>query len=203
MDPAKSISSQVPVATALTSSSLSQLRASASNFSAYLNPSPKDLLMVLPRIIIRAGSFTFITVPEQLDNIFGLRAGGRVIAEATREGAHNMASAALSSAALVQGNAGENVGAIATETIREQASTLRDSFSFQQIRNFGGVFSYITSKWALGCFTIVGSRSLVIWDERHKIGSCKLITFGRQLSSTGPRSMHLHAAIWIFHGLFD
>ncbi|MCJ1351212.1 MAG: hypothetical protein MMC33_001195 [Icmadophila ericetorum] len=154
MDPAKSISSQVPVATALTSSSLSQLRASASNFSAYLNPSPKDLLMVLPRIIIRAGSFTFITVPEQLDNIFGLRAGGRVIAEATREGAHNMASAALSSAALVQGNAGENVGAIATETIREQASTLRDSFSFQHIRNFGGVFSYITSKWALGCFTI-------------------------------------------------
>lgn len=160
MDPTNSFSSQVPDETALTSSSLSQLKATASNLTAYLNPSPKDLLMVLPRIIIRAGSFTFITVPEQLDNIFGLRAGGRAIAEATREGAHNMASAALSSAALVPGSAAGNVGAIATEAIQEQGSTLRESFSFQHIRNFGGVFSYITSKWALGCFTMVGNRTL-------------------------------------------
>ena len=160
MDPTNSFSSQVPVETALTSSSLSHLKATAFNLTAYLNPSPKDLLMVLPRIIIRAGSFTFITVPEQLDNIFGLRAGGRVIAEATREGAHNMASAALSSAVLVPGNAAGSVGAIATEAIQEQGPTLRESFSFQHIRNFGGIFSYITSKWALGCFTMVGNRTL-------------------------------------------
>lgn len=35
------------------------------------------------------------------------------------------------------------------------ASAFRHAFTFQHVRNFGGIFTYMTSKWALACFALV------------------------------------------------
>ena len=135
-------------------STFGHVKASASNATSLLNPSPKDLLLALPRMIARAGSFAFVTVPERVDNFLGLRHGGSVIAEATGERAQNMPPAVLSGL----GSAHRTAAATATEAgVAEGASggTLSRALSFQQVRNFGGVFTYMTSKWALACFTLV------------------------------------------------
>lgn len=102
-----------------------------------------DLLLVVPRMVYRAGSFAVVTVPEYIDNVLGLRAGGSIIAEATGQGAaQNMASAAMSGAP-----------AATTATVGTDGGMLSHVLDFQHIRNFSGVFSYLTSKWALCCFT--------------------------------------------------
>lgn len=102
-----------------------------------------DLLLVVPRMVYRAGSFAVVTVPEYIDNVLGLRAGGSIIAEATGQGAaQNMASAAMSGAP-----------AATTATAGTDGGMLSHVLDFQHIRNFSGVFSYLTSKWALCCFT--------------------------------------------------
>ena len=123
------------------------IKASASNVTSYMNPTPMDLLLAVPRMVARAGSFAFVTVPEHIDNMLGIRAGGSVIAEATGQGGQNMTSAAIS---IAQGTA------VAT-TLTGAAEGPQGGLSshFQHIRNFGGVFNYLTGKWALCCFTVV------------------------------------------------
>ena len=106
--------------------------------------------MVVPRIVARAASFAFITIPEAFENIFGDGDGGRLIAEATGEGA----AVTAASAGLVQGAIGGVAEAAATQAATEQTGFFSQSISFQQLRTFGGVFTYMTSKWALGCFTV-------------------------------------------------
>lgn len=127
---------------------------STANSTSFLKPSPKDLFLLIPRMIARTGFFAFITVPERIDNLFGLGSGGRLIAEATGDGIRNLTSAALSSATSPQ----ETATAIADGITRTEAlrgSTFSQSLSFQQVRNFGGVFTYMTSKWALTCLCFV------------------------------------------------
>ncbi|KAL9111096.1 MAG: hypothetical protein Q9187_007971 [Circinaria calcarea] len=170
--------------TQVTSSAFDHFRSSATNITAYLHPSPKDLFLLVPRIVLRAGSFAFVTLPEQLDHVLGLRNGGRVIAEATRDGTQNMASAALTSAGLVQEATPGIAEAVAAEATAGQGNSFSHVFSFQQVRNFGGVFSYITSKWALGCFVVVGTA--VLKDPMSKI----LKPWNRQFFLTELESMH-------------
>ena len=131
-------------------SAFHHVKASASNVTSYINPTPMDLLLALPRMVARAGSFAFITVPEHIDNMLGIRAGGSVIAEATGQGTQNIASAAIAGA---QGPAAATAAAAATE--RREGGLLSHVLSFQHMHNFTGVFSYLTSKWALTCFTCV------------------------------------------------
>ena len=150
------------------SSTFDQVKASTTNVTSHLYPSPKDLWMLVPRIISRASSFAFITVPERLENVLGIGNSGRVIAEATRGGAQNVASVVLSSAGLVQGTVPEMAEALVTEAVEDQGGSLSQGVSFQQIRNFGGVFSYVTSKWALGCFTVVSLAALIVHIIRQK-----------------------------------
>lgn len=157
------VSSTTSLVPQVTSSALYQYGSFATNTTSYLHPSPKDLLLLVPRIVLRAGSFAFVTVPEQLDHVLGLRNGGRVVAEATRDGAQNMASAALTSVGLAQGATPGIAEAVAAEATAGQGSSFSQLFTFQQVRNFGGVFSYVTSKWALGCFVVV-SDSPVLKD---------------------------------------
>ncbi|MCJ1391542.1 hypothetical protein MMC18_004406 [Xylographa bjoerkii] len=140
----------VPSTEAILTSTYDHLKASAANATLYLNLSPKDLLMVVPRLATRASSFALDTIPEAFENIFGAGTGGRIIAEATREGGE-MAAASVG---VPPGELAAVGGAAATQAAGGPASSFSQAFSFQQIRTFGGVFTYMTSKWALGCFTV-------------------------------------------------
>ncbi|MCJ1472427.1 hypothetical protein MMC13_001075 [Lambiella insularis] len=125
-------------------------KASAANATSYLNPSAKDLFMVVPRLMARAGSFAFSTVPEALENVFSGRTGGQIIAEATG----NRSLRAAASAGTAPETMAAAGGAAAVHAVAEQQSPLSQLLTFQNIRTFGGVFTYMTSKWALGCFTV-------------------------------------------------
>ena len=140
------------------SSTLYHLKATASN-ATFLNPSPMDLLMVVPRMIVRAGSFVLNTVPEQIDNVFRLGNRGSIIAGATGEGTSNIAP--LASVGYAEGVA----AATGAMTERVQETSLRNAFSFQHVRSFGGIFTYMTSKWALGCFTVVSKSQMPGYDK--------------------------------------
>lgn len=110
--------------------------------------------MALPRAIARVGSFAFFTVPERIDGLLGLRNGGSVIAEATGERANKTVLTSLSGISSVQSIATATAESVAA-TGGSQGSELSHVFSFQQVRNFGGIFAYMTSRWALSCFTLV------------------------------------------------
>lgn len=135
-------------------SKIGHMKASASNATLSLNPSPKDLLMAVPRAIARVGSFAFFTMPERIDGLLGLRNGGSIIAEATGERANKTVLTTLSEISSVQGIATATPEGF-TATGGTQGSGLSHSFTFQHVRNFGGIFTYITSRWALSCFTLV------------------------------------------------
>ena len=113
--------------------------------------SPNDFFTAFPRIMARAGSFAFVTVPERLDSMIGLRASGSVIAEATGNGSMKMISTVFSSGSPPGAALPSTAGAAPTEA----PSQTFGSFSFHQVRNLGGIFAYMTSKWALACFTLV------------------------------------------------
>ncbi|KAI9874904.1 MAG: hypothetical protein M1830_009140 [Pleopsidium flavum] len=151
------------------SSTFGHLKLSAGNATSYLNPSPMDLLLAVPRMLLRAGSFAFVTVPEHIDNMVARGFAGTVIASATGGEAQQAVAAAVSGAGLAQGTAAATVATAGAE--RAHAGGLSQAFAFQNIRNFGGVFSYLTSKWALGCFTvaIVLNRTQVYASSRRHI----------------------------------
>ena len=111
--------------------------------------------MAVPRMMARAGSFAFITVPERIDSMLSFRNGGSMIAEATGNGTWNMISAALS--------AGTPADTAIPGTVPRTAAAMEGTrtmspLSFMQVRNFGGIFTYMTSKWAMACFTLVSQH---------------------------------------------
>lgn len=129
--------------------------------------SSNDLVMAFPRMMARAGSFTFVTVPERLDSILRFRGGGSMIAEATGNGSMKMISTAFSPDSSPGAALPSAAGAAETEA----SSQVLSSFSFHQVRNFGGVFAYMTSKWALACFTlaIILNRTQIYASARRHI----------------------------------
>lgn len=138
------------------------IRTSASNATSFLNPSPKDLVLAIPRAIARIGSFAFISVPERVDDLMGLRNGGSVIAEATGELANKTVLTAFSGASSgAQGPGVTTAGRAAGAGASGQKGLLGHLFGFQHVTNFGGVLTYISSRWALSCFTLVGSGFLL------------------------------------------
>lgn len=144
-------------------SGINHALSSTANSTSFLKPSPKDLLLLIPRTITRTGFFAFITVPERIDNLFRSGSGGRLIAEATGDGIRNFTSAALLSATSAQ----ETATAISDGAARTEGSggnIFTQSLSFQQIRSFGGVFTYLTSKWAVACVCFVSLRHPVKYD---------------------------------------
>ncbi|MCJ1468787.1 hypothetical protein MMC07_007417 [Pseudocyphellaria aurata] len=172
------MASDVTAGTTLPSSSpsfliskIGHMKVSASNTTLSLNPSPKDLLMAVPRTIARVGSFVFFTVPERIDGLLGLRNGGSVIAEATAERVNKTVLTTLSGLSSAQSVATPSAESV-TATEGTQGGGLSNAFSFQQVRNFGGVFTYMTSRWALSCFTlaIVLNRTSVYASPRRHLG---------------------------------
>lgn len=140
--------------------------------------------MAVPRLLARAGSFAFVTVPERIDSLLGLGNSGSMIAEATGNGTHQIISPALSGGSVQasQGAAAATAAGVAAAT--EGVPRSLSSMSFHQMRNFGGIFSYMTSKWALACFTLV-SLQFVMGAPRKQYERC--LTFHRPLFSIAPR----------------
>ena len=134
---------------------MEQQQTALSNVTSLL-PSPADLLMVVPRLLSKAGA-----LGEHLDSVFGrLRAGGSVIAEPTLANLTN-ATAATASGKFVQ----ESVAAAANAG----AALQEDMNLFQALKNLGSFFSYLTSKWAIATFSIVrnpSGRSSRTWNAR-------------------------------------
>ena len=99
----------------------------------------------------RAGSFA-LSLPEHFDNLFGkLTSGGSIIAEPTSS---NIANTTIitSSGTFAQ----DSLPAGATAAFSNQDSIGNMSL-FQTLKNIGGFFSYMTSKWAIATFTTVGT----------------------------------------------
>lgn len=133
--------------------------AATSNVTSLSGPFSRDLMMAFPRMMARAGSFAFITVPERIDSMLGFRNGGSMIAEATGNRTWNVASEALSSGPVSRSVVHSAPEATAST---ENLSKGLNSLSIIQLKNFGGIFSYMTSKWALACFTLVSLRFVLI-----------------------------------------
>ncbi|KAL9630471.1 MAG: hypothetical protein Q9164_006399, partial [Protoblastenia rupestris] len=141
------------------------------NATSHLISSPADFALAIPRFLSAAGSFAFITVPERIDNM--IHGGGSMIAEATGNGSRQIISAALSGgAAAAQAS---NTAATAAGSMGGAATAVQGgpasfgSLTFQQIRNFGGIFMYMTSKWALACFALVSVELQAIVLNRTQI----------------------------------
>jgi hypothetical protein len=112
--------------------------------------------MAVPRLLQRAGSFA-----DHIDTIFGkLRHGGSVIAEPTTSHA-----AVNSTITRLGALAQESLSAAATSALNPDDATAM-SF-FQTLKSFGGMFSYMTSKWAIATFVIVGLPSTIIRWSQH------------------------------------
>ncbi|KAF2755423.1 hypothetical protein EJ05DRAFT_512938 [Pseudovirgaria hyperparasitica] len=111
-----------------------------------LTRSSLDLLLAVPRLAQRAGEFALIYLPEQLDAIIGkARSGGSMIADPTAPDTNH--SAIMTSL----GQFVQNSIASATASPTTSGTTLDTAspFSMTSIRSFGGIFSYLMSKWAL------------------------------------------------------
>ncbi len=171
--------------------------AATSNTTALTRPFPKDLVMAFPRMMARAGSFAFITVPERIDSMLGFRNGGSMIAEATGNGTWNMVSEALSSGS-VSGIAVPTPSGTAETT--ESLSRGFNSMSIAHVRNFGGIFTYMTSKWALACFTLVSLRFVLITSP---VSTEPRLTVDRQSFLIEPKSTLPHDVTSICLGLYD
>ena len=140
----------------VTSTTYSHMIASAPNITWSLNPSSKDFWLAAPRMVARVGSFALKHLPGPIDNLLRPRNAGSVIAEATGNGIHNVASAALSGISFAQETTATVMAT--TEGTQPEQGSFSQSFSFQQLRNLGGIFSYMTSKWALTCFAVVSGK---------------------------------------------
>ncbi|KAI9667732.1 MAG: hypothetical protein M1821_000549 [Bathelium mastoideum] len=130
---------------------MDQIRTTVSNTSFV--PSAMDLLLAGPRLAQRAGAFALFTVPERIDNFFGkLRSEGMFIPEATMADLLN-ASGTITSPETI-GKPSSLPKASANATMAGEPTTASNPFTFESIRNLGGMFTYMTSKWALVVFII-------------------------------------------------
>lgn len=128
-----------------------------------LIPSAMDLLLVVPRLAQRAGSFALDYMPEAVDNIAGkIWSGGSMIADAT----HQQTTANMTITNATSSTFAQNTGASMLETsIREAWNKAGDESSssllmsvgqgLAKLKNVGGIFSYLTSRWAITTFAVV------------------------------------------------
>lgn len=126
-----------------------------------------DILLVVPRLAQRAGNFAFLYMPEAVDNIAGkIFSGGSIIADATGQAANstitNTSNAFAQSTAAI-------VDTAIREAFRDTGDTAATSSflgmmfqGFARLKNFGGIFSYLTSRWALATFTAVSPSRIVV-----------------------------------------
>ncbi|CAF9911629.1 MAG: hypothetical protein GOMPHAMPRED_007475 [Gomphillus americanus] len=140
------------------------IKTATTNVTSFLTPSSRDLLMVMPRMAARAGAFVTAGIPEAFENMFGGGITGRAIAEATAARAENITSTVITELST------NSSAALSLETGSASTSVIQ-ALAFQQLRTFGGIFSYITSKWALGCFAaaIIFNRTSIYAAPRRPV----------------------------------
>ncbi|KAL8940076.1 MAG: hypothetical protein Q9216_003015 [Gyalolechia sp. 2 TL-2023] len=169
--------------TAFLTSTFDHLKASASNATSSLNASA--IFGRMPRWF---GPLT--------DGLEWLRTGGSVVANVTGGTA---AETVVQEAMSTQGVAASaTAGSPAMETTA--ANALRQAFTFQHVRNFGGIFTYMTSKWALACFAlaIVLNRTKIYTSGRRNIH----LTFVLRLAlRIAPIVMFLSHAQSLLHAI--
>lgn len=116
-------------------------------------PSAKDLIMVLPRLAQRAGSFA-LYLPDQVDSVFSkIRNGGSIIADATTANTSGPTATTSSATFFIQNTA----AAAAVPTPGDGTglfSWVSSTMHFEGFRGFGGMFSYFGSRWALATFAV-------------------------------------------------
>jgi hypothetical protein len=125
----------------------------ASNATWFLNPSPKDLFLAIPRMVRQAGSLALNNIPG-LDALLRGGSNGSIIAEATGHRIESAASLASPDTSSIQQTAAA-IAATTAEARQSDTGFFSQPFSFQQLRSLGGIFAYLTSKWALTCFLLV------------------------------------------------
>jgi Zinc finger, C3HC4 type (RING finger) len=160
------MASTTSLAGASVNSTLTYVKTTAFNATSFLVPSPRDLLYLFPRMAARAGAFVTDDLPGAFENIFGGPFAGRVIEEATA-GDGILGPAAAATAANVM------AGAAQAEPLMPDGGffTFFQYFGLHQLRTFGGIFTYLTSKWALGCFTVsvVLKRTAIYASTRRNL----------------------------------
>ena len=115
--------------------------------------------MAFPRMMARAGSFAFVTVPERIDSIFGTNYGGSMTMNTTANKTWDVVSTVISSNPALDSSSPTMSGlAAASGDIPHGFGPL----SLLQFRNLGGIFAYLTSKWALSCFTLVSLQLVIL-----------------------------------------
>lgn len=106
-----------------------------------LFPSAMDLVLAVPRLAQRAGTFAFSYVPEQLEELVGrVRDGGSVIAEPTVANTTRNATTVFE-----QGTTAPT----ASETIMARAAPEASGGLLQNLKSLGGIFTYLTSRWGV------------------------------------------------------
>lgn len=148
--------------TSATAWTASQLR-SAANITQYA-PSAMDLVLAGPRMVMKIGSFAFVTIPEAVDSALGLGFTQRVIPAATTANDMGLAAGGASVTTAVAAAAPE----ILADTTSESIST---RLSMESARSFGNIFGYATSKWALTCvvMAVVLNRTHVYASTRRNL----------------------------------
>lgn len=130
-------------------------------------PSAKDLALAGPRMFMKLGSM--LTFPEAVDNILGGgRFGGRIIPEATGVG---IVDAATTAAAGGLGTQAIQAGTQILIEVEEPVGGVTSRFTLEGVRSISNVFSYATSKWALGCVivAVVLNRTYVYGSTRRNL----------------------------------
>ncbi|KAF8861830.1 hypothetical protein BDZ45DRAFT_671647 [Acephala macrosclerotiorum] len=130
-------------------------------------PSAKDLALAGPRMFMKLGSM--LTFPEAVDNILGGgRFGGRIIPEATGAG---IVDAATTAAAGGLGAQAIQAGTQILIEVEEPVGGVTSRFTLEGVRSISNVFSYATSKWALGCVivAVILNRTYVYGSTRRNL----------------------------------
>lgn len=120
-------------------------------------PSSSDLLMVVPRLARKLGSFAISHLPEQMDTFVAkARNGGSIIAEATSGDNINTTVTNITSAftSTVAASAAASASATAEESNGFLSYLTIPFSSLEGIRSFGGIFAYLGSRWALTTFAL-------------------------------------------------
>lgn len=136
-----------------------------------------DILLAVPRLAQRAGSYALFHMPDALDSVAGkIFNGGSMIADATGQDTVN-STITNTSNHFAQNTASSVLDAAFREAFKEADNETTPSVfgmmlqGFAKVKNFGGVFSYLTSRWALATFTaaIVLNRTQFYASSRERL----------------------------------
>lgn len=121
-----------------------------------------DYLLAIPRLTQRAGSFALVQVPEAMNSIAGrlFQSGSSIAAATSAQGTvnstiTNTSSLITKATAAILEPALQDAWKEATNEEVSSTLFLGVAQAIGRLKNFGGIFSYLTSRWALTTFTVV------------------------------------------------